>query len=52
MKSFVEVFERVEEYCLQKVERGELTDVAYKLWIKSLQPIRLDGMTACFSVQS
>lgn len=52
MKSFNEVFEKVKEYCLQKVEREELTDVAYKLWIKSLQPIKLDGMTACFSVQS
>lgn len=52
MKSFVEVFDKVQEYCLHKVERNELTDVAYRLWIKSLQPVKLDGMIAYFNVQS
>lgn len=52
MKSFVEVFDKVQEYCLQKVERNELTDVAYRLWIKSLQPVKLDGNIAYFNVQS
>lgn len=52
MKSFVEVFDKVQEYCMEKIERGELTDVAYRLWIKSLIPVKLDGDVACFSVPS
>ena len=31
MKSFVEVFDKVQDYCMEKIERGELTDVAYRL---------------------
>ena len=50
MKSFVEVFEKVQEYFIQKIERGELTDVAYRLWIKSLKPWKLDGNVAYFTV--
>lgn len=52
MKSFVEVFDKVQEYCEEKIERGELTDVAYRLWIKSLKPLKLDGNVACFTVPS
>lgn len=52
MKSFAEVFEKVQEYCIKKIERGELTDVAYRLWIKSLVPVKLDGDVACFTVPS
>lgn len=52
MNSFVEVFDKVQDYCKEKIEKGELTDVAFKLWIKSLQPVRLDGNDACFNVQS
>ena len=52
MKSFVEVFDKVQEYCMEKIEKGELTDVAYRLWIKSLNPVKLDGNVACFTVQS
>ena len=52
MKSFVEVFDKVQDYCMEKIERGELTDVAYRLWIKSLIPVKLDGNVACFSVPS
>lgn len=52
MKSFVEVFDRVQEYCMEKIEKGELTDVAYRLWIKSLNPVKLDGNVACFAVPS
>lgn len=52
MKSFVEAFDKVQEYCMEKIERGELTDVAYRLWIKSLNPVKLDGNVACFTVQS
>ncbi len=52
MKSFVEVFDKVQEYCKIKVERGELTDVAYRLWINTLKPVKLDGNIAVLSVQS
>ncbi len=52
MKSFVEVFDKVQEYCVEKIKRGELTDVAYRLWIKSLFPVKLDGNIACFTVPS
>ncbi len=52
MKSFVEVFDKVQEYCVKKIERGELTDIAYKLWIRSLTPVKLDGTVACFTVPS
>lgn len=52
MKSFVEVFDKVQEYCCKKIERGELTDVAYRLWIKALEPVKLDGNEAYFNVQS
>lgn len=52
MKSFVEVFDKVLEYFQQKVDRGELAEVAFKLWIKTLQPVTLDGNVAVFKVQS
>ena len=52
MKSFVEVFDKVQDYCHCKIERGELTDIAFRLWIKSLQPLRLEGNKAVFNVQS
>ena len=52
MKSFVEVFDKVQDYCHKKIERGELTDIAFRLWIKSLQPLKLEGNKAVFNVQS
>ena len=52
MKSFVEVFDKVLEYFQQKVDRGELAEVAFKLWIKTLEPVSLDGNVAVFKVQS
>ena len=52
MKSFVDVFDKVQDYCREKIERGELTDIAFRLWIKSLQPVRLEGNKAVFNVQS
>jgi chromosomal replication initiator protein len=52
MKSFVEVFDKVLDYFQQKVDRGELADVAFKLWIKTLKPVTLDGNVAVFNVQS
>lgn len=52
MKSFFEVFDKVQDYCKEKIDRGELTSVAYNLWIKSLNPVKLDGNVACFTVPS
>ncbi|MBQ3161589.1 MAG: chromosomal replication initiator protein DnaA [Oscillospiraceae bacterium] len=52
MKSFDEVFQKMQEYCLDKIKRGELTDTAYRLWINTLQPLKLDENVACFTVQS
>lgn len=52
MKSFDEVFQNVQEYCLEKIKRGELSDTAYRLWINTLQPVKLDENIACFTVPS
>ena len=52
MRSFLEVFNRVQDYCIKKIERGELTDAAYRLWIESLKPVNLDGTVAYFTVPS
>ena len=52
MKNFVEVFDKVQECCQQMVDAGELTDVAFRLWIKSLKPVKLAGNEAYFNVQS
>ena len=52
MKSFLEVFNRVQDHCMKKVERGELTDAAYRLWIETLNPVNLDGTVAYFTVPS
>ena len=52
MRSFDDVFKMVQDYCMEKIERGELTLVAYNLWINCLQPVRLDENVAHFSVSS
>lgn len=52
MKTFSEVFDKVLEYIHQKVVNEELTPVAYDMWICSMQPEKLDGNVACFTVQS
>ncbi len=52
MNSFVEVFDEVQEYCKKKVAGGELTDVAYRLWIETLRPVKLDGQVAYLCVKS
>ncbi|MBR4096216.1 MAG: chromosomal replication initiator protein DnaA [Oscillospiraceae bacterium] len=52
MNSFEEVFQNVQEYCLDKIKRGELSDTAYRLWINTLQPVKLDENVACFTVAS
>ena len=40
MISFDEVFSSVKQYCREK---GAIPDVAVKLWINALHPVRLDG---------
>ncbi|MGN1089393.1 MAG: DnaA ATPase domain-containing protein, partial [Huintestinicola sp.] len=52
MKSFEEVFEKVLEYIHRKVLNNELTTIAYDMWIRSMVPVKLEGNSACFSVQS
>ena len=52
MNSFVEVFDKVLDYFQSKVNNGELTDVAFNLWIKTLKPLNLDENVAYFNVQS
>lgn len=49
MNSFEEVFNCIIDYCR---DVGEVGDVAIKLWIKTLQPISLEGNRAIFSVDS
>ena len=52
MRSFAEVFDKVLEYCSDKVNNGELTDVAYNTWIKTMTPVKLEENVAYFSVPS
>ncbi len=52
MRSFMEVFEKTQDYFMKKIENNQLTNVAYNIWIKSLDPVKLDGATAYFTVQS
>ncbi len=53
MKSFAEVFDKVCEYIYQKVLNNELSATAYDMWIRrSIEPVKLDGNTAYFNVQS
>lgn len=52
MRSFDEVFENILSYIGEKVEKNELTAVAYNMWIRSMKPVKLDGTTAVLSVQS
>ena len=49
MISFDEVFSSVKQYCREK---GAIPDVAVKLWINALHPVRLDRNVALFTVQS
>ena len=49
MNSFDEVFEHVKRYCLEK---GQIPEVAVKLWIDALHPVDLSGTDAVFTIQS
>lgn len=47
MESFREVFNLVSEYC-----KKEISQVAHSLWIKDIEPVRMEGSTAYLSVRS
>ena len=47
MESFHEVFELVSEYC-----KGEISEVAHKVWIKDIEPLKLEGSTAYLGVKT
>ena len=47
MDSFDEIFDLVKEYC-----KTQMTDVAYNLWIKDIEPVRLTVDEAFLSVNS
>lgn len=49
MNSFNEVFDMVKSYCLESANIGE---VAFKLWIKPLEPVKLEDNIAYFTVKS
>lgn len=47
MESFKDVFELVCEYC-----KGEISEVAYKLWISCLKPVRMEADCVYLSVKT
>lgn len=47
MESFREVFALVSDYC-----KNEISQVAHSLWIKDIEPVRLEGSTAYLAVRS
>ena len=47
MESFVDVFDLAKEIC-----HKQLTDVAFNLWIRDIEPIQMDGSRVCLYVHS
>lgn len=47
MESFKEVFDLVKSHC-----RDQVNEIAYELWIKVIQPVKLEGGTAYLYVNS
>lgn len=47
LESFGQVFDIVRDYCKQN-----LSDIAYSLWIKDIEPVKLEGSTAYLKVKS
>lgn len=47
INSFNEVFEMVSEYC-----KGEISEVAHKVWIRDINPIKLEGSTVYLGVKT
>ena len=53
MESFKELFEMVKEYTRQYViDSKELSEIAYQVWIKSLEPVSFDGHTAVLYIKA
>ena len=53
MESFKELFEMVKEYTRQYViDSHELSEIAYQVWIKSLEPVSFDGNTAVLFIKA
>ena len=53
MESFKELFEMVKEYTRQYViDSKELSEIAYQVWIKSLEPVSFDGNTAVLYIKA
>ena len=53
MDSFNELFQMVKEYTRQfVVDSKELSEIAYQVWIKSLEPVSFDGNTAVLYIKA
>ena len=53
MESFKELFQMVKDYTRQYViDSKELSELAYQLWIKSLEPVSFDGNTAVLYIKA
>lgn len=52
MQSFSDVLNLVKDYFQEKVRRGELTETAYRCWIKNIEPGRFENNTAYLVVSS
>ncbi len=53
MESFKELFQMVKEYTRQYVmDSKELSEIAYQVWIKSLEPVSFDGNTAVLYIKA
>ncbi|MDE5741948.1 MAG: chromosomal replication initiator protein DnaA, partial [Oscillospiraceae bacterium] len=52
MNSFVEVYDRIRDYCYDKINKNEFNDTSYNLWISPLKPEKLDGNVAYFTVSN
>lgn len=49
MDSFTEIFQSVKDYCR---DSNQIPEVAYKLWINDIEPLRFDGNTAVLFVRA
>lgn len=52
MQSFSDVLNLVKDYFLEKVRKNELTETAYRCWIKNIEPDRFENNTAYLLVSS
>lgn len=52
MQSFSDVLNLVKDYFQEKVRNNELTETAYRCWIKNIEPDRFENNTAYLTVSS